>query len=345
MDNMSTSVIRPRDQLSRPLRDLRISLLDQCNFRCTYCMPVKKFHENYQFLKKNERLNHDEIIRMAKILVPMGVSKIRLTGGEPLLDKNVAHLVEKINQIEGIEDLALTTNATLLKKKAQDLANAGLDRITISLDSIDQEVFYKMNGNRGNVVDVMEGIEAAEKAGLFPIKINTVIQRGVNEHTMMNLLEHFKGSGHIVRLIEFMDVGNQNNWNLKDVVTAKELLDMIQDKWPVSPVNESYRGEVAKRYSYNDGSGEIGFITSVSKPFCGDCSRARLSADGVLYTCLFANHGTDIKQLLRSNASDVEIHNVFSNLWMARNDRYSETRKSYKPDESLKKIEMYRMGG
>jgi cyclic pyranopterin phosphate synthase len=308
-------------------------------------MPVKKFHENYQFLTKNERLNHEEIIRLVKIVVPMGVSKIRLTGGEPLLDKNVAQLVEKINQIEGIDDLALTTNATLLKKKAQDLANAGLDRITISLDSIDQETFYKMNGNRGNVSDVIEGIEAAEKAGLLPIKINTVVQRGVNEHTIIDLLERFKGSGHIVRLIEFMDVGNQNNWNLKDVVSAKELLTMIQNKWPVSPVDKAYRGEVAKRYSYDDGSGEIGFITSVSKPFCGDCSRARLSADGVLYTCLFANHGTDIKELLRGDASDREIHNLFSKVWMARNDRYSETRKSYKPDESLKKIEMYRMGG
>ena len=345
MSNMSTPMIGPRDQLRRPLRDLRISLLDQCNFRCTYCMPVKKFHENYQFLTKNERLNHEEIIRLVKIVVPMGVSKIRLTGGEPLLDKNVAQLVEKINQIEGIDDLALTTNATLLKKKAQDLANAGLDRITISLDSIDQETFYKMNGNRGNVSDVIEGIEAAEKAGLLPIKINTVVQRGVNEHTIIDLLEHFKGSGHIVRLIEFMDVGNQNNWNLKDVVSAKELLTMIQNKWPVSPVDKAYRGEVAKRYSYDDGSGEIGFITSVSKPFCGDCSRARLSADGVLYTCLFANHGTDIKELLRGDASDREIHNLFSKVWMARNDRYSETRKSYKPDESLKKIEMYRMGG
>ena len=202
-----------------------------------------------------------------------------------------------------------------------------------------------MNGNRGNVSDVIEGIEAAEKAGLLPIKINTVVQRGVNEHTIIDLLEHFKGSGHIVRLIEFMDVGNQNNWNLKDVVTAKELLTMIQNKWPVSPVDKAYRGEVAKRYSYDDGSGEIGFITSVSKPFCGDCSRARLSADGVLYTCLFANHGTDIKELLRGDASDREIHNLFSKVWMARNDRYSETRKSYKPDESLKKIEMYRMGG
>ena len=345
MSNMSTPMIGPRDQLRRPLRDLRISLLDQCNFRCTYCMPVKKFHENYQFLTKNERLNHEEIIRLVKIVVPMGVSKIRLTGGEPLLDKNVAQLVEKINQIEGIDDLALTTNATLLKKKAQDLANAGLDKITISLDSIDQETFYKMNGNRGNVSDVIEGIEAAEKAGLLPIKINTVVQRGVNEHTIIDLLEHFKGSGHIVRLIEFMDVGNQNNWNLKDVVSAKELLTMIQNKWPVSPVDKAYRGEVAKRYSYDDGSGEIGFITSVSKPFCGDCSRARLSADGVLYTCLFANHGTDIKELLRGDASDREIHNLFSKVWMARNDRYSETRKSYKPDESLKKIEMYRMGG
>lgn len=345
MSNLSTTAIGPRDQLRRPLRDLRISLLDQCNFRCTYCMPVKKFHENYQFLKRNERINHEEIIRLVKIVVPMGVTKIRLTGGEPLLDKNVAQLVEKINKIDGIDDLALTTNATLLKKKAQDLANAGLDRITISLDSIDQDVFYKMNGNRGNVSDVIEGIEAAEKAGLSPIKINTVVQRGVNEHTIIDLLNHFKGSGHIVRLIEFMDVGNQNNWNLEDVVTAKELLTMIQSKWPLSPAKETYRGEVAKRYLYDDGSGEVGFITSVSSPFCGDCSRARLSADGVLYTCLFANKGTDIKTLLRDGSSDQDIENVFTRVWLARNDRYSELRNSHLPNESPKKIEMYRMGG
>ena len=345
MSNISTSVIGPRDQLKRPLKDLRISLLDQCNFRCTYCMPVKKFHENYQFLKRNERISHEEIIRLVKIVVPMGVTKIRLTGGEPLLDKNIAQLVEKINNIDGIDDLALTTNATLLKKKAQDLANAGLDRITISLDSIDQDVFFKMNGNRGNVSDVIEGIEAAEKAGLTPIKINTVVQRGVNEHTIIDLLKYFKGSGHIVRLIEFMDVGNQNNWNLEDVISAKELLTMIQKKWPLSPVKETYRGEVAKRYLYDDGSGEIGFITSVSRPFCGDCSRARLSADGVLYTCLFTNKGTDIKVLLRDGSSDQDIENLFTKIWLARDDRYSELRHTYKPNESEKKIEMYRMGG
>ncbi len=343
MNTSNSKITGPRDQLKRPLRDLRISLLDQCNFRCTYCMPIKKYHKNYQFLSKNQRLDHDEIVRLVGILVPMGVSKIRLTGGEPLLDKNITRLIESINNIQGIDDLALTTNASLLKDKAKSLAKAGLNRITISLDSINQDVFFKMNGNRGKVSEVMQGIEAAENAGLLPIKINTVVQRGVNDHSVLDLLAHFRGTGHIVRLIEFMDVGTQNNWNRDSVVTANELLSMIENKWPVSPIEKTYKGEVAKRYVYDDGAGEIGFITSVSKPFCGDCSRARLSADGVLYTCLFASQGADIKSLLRSGASDEEIESEFTRIWLSRNDRYSEQRSG--SVAKTQKIEMYRMGG
>lgn len=343
MKTSSSIIIGPRDQLKRPLRDLRISLLDQCNFRCTYCMPEKKYHKNYQFLTKNQRLNHDEIVRLVRILVPMGVSKIRLTGGEPLLDKNIIQLIGSINNIQGIDDLALTTNGSLLRDKAKDLAKAGLNRITISLDSINQDVFFKMNGNRGRVSEVLQSIDAAEDAGLLPIKINTVVQRGVNDHSVLDLLDHFRGTGHIVRLIEFMDVGTQNNWNRDSVVTASELLSMIEKKWPVSPIEKTYKGEVAKRYTYDDGAGEIGFITSVSKPFCGDCSRARLSADGVLYTCLFANQGTDIKGLLRSGVSDEGIKNEFTQIWLSRNDRYSEQRSA--SVEKIQKIEMYRMGG
>jgi len=308
-------------------------------------MPIKKYHENYQFLQKKERLNHDEIVRLVKIAVPLGVTKVRLTGGEPLLDKNIGSLVEKLNNIDGIDDLALTTNATLLKYRAKELANAGLHRITVSLDSLNQDVFFKLNGNRGKVSDILEGIEVAEEAAFSQIKINTVVQRGVNDHTILDLLSHFRGTGHIVRLIEFMDVGNQNNWSYDSVVTAKEILEKIETKWSVTPLEETYKGEVAKRYAYNDGEGEIGFITSVSRPFCGDCSRARLSADGKLYTCLFASDGTDFRTLLRGGASDEEIYNTFSRLWLDRTDRYSELRSKEESIQAFKKVEMYRIGG
>jgi len=308
-------------------------------------MPIKKYHENYQFLQKKERLNHDEIVRLVKIAVPLGVTKVRLTGGEPLLDKNIGSLVEKLNSIDGIDDLALTTNATLLKYRAKELVNVGLHRITVSLDSLNQDVFFKLNGNRGKVSDILEGIEVAEEAGFSKIKINTVVQRGVNDHTILDLLSHFRGTGHIVRLIEFMDVGNQNNWSYDSVVTAKEILEKIEAKWSVTPLQETHKGEVAKRYAYNDGEGEIGFITSVSRPFCGDCSRARLSADGKLYTCLFASDGTDLRTLLRGGASDEEIYNIFSRLWLDRTDRYSELRSKEKSIQAFKKVEMYRIGG
>ena len=337
--------IPPRDTYNRPISDLRVSLLDQCNFRCTYCMPEREFHSEYQFLKKHQRLSHEEIFRIVRIAVELGVTKVRLTGGEPLLDKNISKLINLISQVKEIEDLALTTNGVLLRKHANDLMKAGLHRITISLDSIDEDIFNKMNGNRASVREVLDGIEAAEKAGFDKIKINTVIQRGVNDDSIVSLLDHFRGTGHIVRLIEFMDVGNQNDWKLDNVVTAKEMLKIIEQHWEVIPLEKTYAGEVAKRYKYKDGKGEIGFITSISEPFCSNCGRVRLSADGMLYTCLFASVGTDLRKLLRSDASDQEIKNVIFNRWLERNDRYSETRNNQATDITEKKIEMYRMGG
>jgi len=338
--------IGPRDRLQRPLQDLRISLLDRCNFRCPYCMPESKFHADYRFLQKAERLSHDEIVRVASVAVRLGVSKLRLTGGEPLLDRKVPALVARLRELDGVDDLALTTNATLLAPQAGALAAAGLDRVTISLDSLDAGVFRAMSGNRGDLDRVLEGIAAAERAGLAPIKINAVVQRGVNDHTVMGLLEHFRGTGHIVRLIEFMDVGNRNGWRLEEVVPSRELLQRIDQRWPLEPIGRNYPGEVARRYRYADGGGEIGFISSVTEPFCGSCSRARLSADGNLYTCLFATAGHDIRKPLRNGATDDELADLLAGIWSRRTDRYSELRGRATADEQpLRKVEMYRMGG
>lgn len=334
------------DSLGRPLHDLRISLLDRCNFRCPYCMPEAEFNADYQFLKRQQLLAHEEIARIARIAVSLGVSKLRLTGGEPLLDKKVPDLVRTLARLPGVEDLALTTNGSLLAANAERLAGAGLHRVTVSLDSLDDDVFRRMSGNRGELAKVLQGIAAAERAGLTPIKINTVVQRGVNDHTVMDLLEHFRGTGHIVRLIEFMDVGNRNAWKREEVVPSRELLLRIGERWPVQPVGKRYAGEVAKRYAYEDGQGEIGFISSVTAPFCGACSRARLSADGVLYTCLFATSGTSLKEPLRQGASDAELADLLSRTWLRRADRYSELRRAdgrERPAEN--KVEMYRMGG
>lgn len=332
--------------MARPLHDLRISLLDQCNFRCPYCMPESEFHSEYEFLSKQQRLNYDEIIRVATAAAQLGVSKIRLTGGEPLLDKNIATLLERLSSLHGIDDLALTTNAMLLAPLAQRLADAGLHRVTISLDSLDNDVFRKMSGGRGDLQRVLAGIDAAAAAGLGPIKINVVVQKGVNDHTVLDLLAHFRGSGHIVRLIEFMDVGNRNGWRMDQVVPSRQLLAEIAARWPLRAVGRNYPGEVARRYEYEDGAGEIGFITSVTEPFCGDCSRARLSADGKLYTCLFANKGTDLRELLRSDADDSELRDVLSSIWLQRADRYSELRRPQLAEHHvLKKVEMYRIGG
>lgn len=336
----------PRDTLGRPLRDLRISLLDQCNFRCPYCMPEAEFHADYQFLTRKNRLSHDEIVRIASVAVPLGVSKLRLTGGEPLLDKNVVDLVARLAKIPGVDDLALTTNAVLLAPLAERLASAGLQRVTISLDSLDTTVFRAMSGGRGDIDKVLQGITAAERAGLSPIKINAVVQRGVNDHTVLPLLEHFRGTPHIVRMIEYMDVGNRNNWRESQVVPSRELVQTIGANWPLRPVDPSYTGEVARRYQYLDGQGEVGFISSVTEPFCGTCSRARLSADGVLYTCLFASVGTSVRDPLRDGISDSELAELLSRIWIGRSDRYSEIRQPDKTQtQVIKKVEMYRVGG
>lgn len=334
------------DTLNRPMQDLRISLLDRCNFRCPYCMPEAKFHADYQFLSRSERLGHDEILRIAGIAVDFGVSKLRLTGGEPLLDKKVHQLVASLGALEGVDDLALTTNGVLLAPVAKQLAEAGLHRVTISLDSMDETVFSDMSGGRGDVSKVLEGIAAAEAAGLAPIKVNVVVQKGVNDHTVLDVLDHFRGTGHIVRLIEFMDVGNRNGWTMSQVVPSKDVLQAIHARWPVRPVGRNYPGEVARRYRYLDGRGEIGFISSVTEPFCGSCSRARLSADGKLYTCLFATDGTDLRTPLRDGASDQELAAIIAGVWQQRTDRYSETRTTDDTEQPLvNKVEMYRMGG
>jgi cyclic pyranopterin phosphate synthase len=334
------------DALARPLHDLRISLLDQCNFRCPYCMPEAMFNSEYEFLKRQQRLTYDEIIKVAAAAASLGVSKIRLTGGEPLLDKNICELIERIVALPGIEDVALTTNGMLLKPLAERLVAAGLHRATVSLDSMDRDIFRNMSGGRGNLEQVLEGLKAAGDAGLGPIKINVVVQKGVNDHTVLDLLENFRGTGTIVRLIEFMDVGNRNGWQMNQVVPSRELLEQVQKRWPLRAVGKNYPGEVARRYEYVDGAGEIGFISSVTEPFCGDCSRARLSADGMLYTCLFANQGTDLRETLRKGADDDEMRGILSSIWLQRADRYSELRH---PDLAehhvLKKVEMYRIGG
>ena len=335
-----------RDTCGRPLQDLRISLLDRCNFRCPYCMPAAEYTEDYQFLSRKERLNHDEIFRVARIAVELGVSKLRITGGEPLLDRNVSDLVARLAALDGVDDLALTTNGVLLGPVAERLADAGLHRVTISLDSLDDSVFQTMSGNRGDTAKVLAGIAAAEAAGLAPIKINVVVQRGVNDHTVLDTLEHFRGSGHIVRLIEFMDVGNRNGWSMEQVVASRDTLRANQSRWPLRPEGRNYPGEVARRYQYLDGEGEIGFISSVTEPFCGACSRARLSADGTLYTCLFATEGTSLRTALRDGSGDDVIADILTAVWLERTDRYSETRKPEPVEKPLvNKVEMYRMGG
>ena len=335
-----------RDALERPLHDLRISLLDRCNFRCPYCMPESEFHEDYQFLTKSQRLTHDEILKVARVATSLGVSKLRLTGGEPLLDKKLPSLVKGLAELPGVEDLALTTNGMLLAPVAQELAAAGLQRVTISLDSLDEEVFRQMSGGRGDLGTVMQAIDAAAAAGLAPIKINVVVERAVNDHTVLDLLDHFRGTGHIVRLIEYMDVGNRNGWRMDQVVPSRELLEQVEARWPLRRIDRNYPGEVARRYEYADGQGEIGFISSVTEPFCGSCSRARLSSDGMLYPCLFANRGTDLREPLRNNADDDELADILSRIWLQRADRYSELRR---PDvaehHALSKVEMYRIGG
>lgn len=309
-------------------------------------MPEDEFHSAYEFLRKQQRLTYDEIIQVVRVATGLGVGKIRLTGGEPLLDKNIAELIGRLTDLPLVKDLALTTNGMLLAAAAQKLAKAGLHRVTVSLDSLDDGVFSHMSGGRGDVSKVLAGISAAEDAGLDPIKINVVVQRGVNDHTIIDLLEYFRGTGHIVRLIEFMDVGNRNGWRMDQVMPSGKVLELVQQRWPLRAMDKNYTGEVARRYKYVDGEGEIGFISSVTEPFCGNCSRARLSADGMLYTCLFATHGTDLREPLRNGADDSELRDMLSQIWLQRADRYSELRQPGLAEAHvLRKVEMYRIGG
>jgi len=335
----------PHDRLGRPLRDLRISVMDRCNFRCPYCMPRERFHEHYAFLKTTERLSFEEIVRLTRLFVPLGVRKLRITGGEPLLRANLPDLIADLNVIQGVEDIALTTNGVLLGKYASELKAAGLSRVTVSLDSLDQDTFARMNGGLGKVGDVLDGIEHALAAGLGPIKINTVVQRGVNEGSVLPLVEHFRGTGMTVRFIEYMDVGNRNDWHQELVVPSRDLMARIIERWPMHVVKPEYAGEVARRYAFDDGRGEVGFISSVTQPFCGNCSRARLSSDGQIYTCLFAQEGTDLRGPLRAGADDEELSRIIRGTWAARADRYSEQRVVLRQRAAGHKIEMNYIGG
>jgi GTP 3',8-cyclase len=335
--------MRMFDRLERPLHDLRISVTDRCNFRCTYCMPKEVFGRDFHFLPHAELLSFEEITRLAKIFIACGVEKIRITGGEPLLRRDLEKLVAMLSPLEGLKDLTLTTNGSLLARKAAALKAAGLQRVSVSLDSLDDAVFQKMNDVDFPVARVLEGIDAARRAGLSPVKINVVVKRGMNERTLVDVARHFRGSGCIVRFIEYMDVGTTNGWRLDDVVSAREIFEMIHAELPLEPLDPHYRGEVARRYRFHDGQGEIGIIASVTQPFCGDCTRARLSSDGQLFTCLFASAGHDLRALVRSGQSDDEIKTFLANVWRARTDRYSEIRASL--THPLPRVEMSRIGG
>jgi cyclic pyranopterin phosphate synthase len=331
------------DTLARPLKDLRISVLDRCNLRCTYCMPEESLHARGVFLRPHYLLSDGEIEMLVRVFVRLGVHKVRLTGGEPLLRPGFVELVSRISAIEGITDLALTTNAVLLPRHAQALKKAGLGRITVSLDSLDESVFQQMAGFRGSVKEVLDGIKAAEQAGFRNLKINTVVQRKVNDHTVVDLVAHFRKSGHTVRLIEFMDVGNVNHWNRELVVPSADLLKVIHDRWALQPVAKQPTGETARRYEFTDGAGEIGFISSITEPFCGDCSRARITADGLFYSCLFSARGTVLRDRIRDGMGLDELTEVIRDLWTKRADRYSELRG--KLARAQPHVEMYRMGG
>ena len=334
------------DTMGRPLKDLRISVTDRCNFRCTYCMPAEIFGESYKFLPKNEILSFEEIARLARIFVEFGVNKLRITGGEPLLRTDLHKLIAMLTGMPGLEDLTLTTNAFLLPQQAQQLKDAGLQRVTISLDTLDDEVFKEMNGRGISIDRVLKGIDAAAAVGLAPIKINAVVQKGVNDHTVVDLARHFKGSGHIVRFIEYMDVGNRNGWKWDQVVPAAEIVQQIDAEMPLEPVDSNYPGEVANRYRYRDGQGEIGVISSVSQPFCANCTRSRLSTDGKLYTCLFASTGVSLRDEMRAGASDDDLRDLIARIWTRRADRYSEERTELASLQNVPaKVEMYQIGG
>jgi cyclic pyranopterin phosphate synthase len=334
-----------RDALRRPLHDLRISVIDRCNFRCTYCMPEDQYALDHVFLGKDQRLRFEEIERIARAFVALGVRKLRLTGGEPLLRRDLHELVRQLARIPDVEDIALTTNGVLLPRVARTLREAGLQRLTVSLDSLDADTFRDLSGGRGEVAEVLAGIAAAEAAGFTRIKLNCVVLRGVNDHQVADLAERFRGTPHVVRFIEYMDVGTLNRWSAANVVPSAELLARLAARWPLRALEPNYRGEVAQRYAWADGAGEIGFISSVSQPFCGDCSRARLSADGRLYTCLFARTGFDLRGPLRDGAGDEELIRLIGGRWGQRADRYSELRAELRKAGNPEKVEMFSIGG
>jgi GTP 3',8-cyclase len=338
-----TAAPGPRDALGRPLRDLRISVTDRCNFRCGYCMPAELFGEHYEFLPRAELLTFEEIERLARLFVGLGVAKLRVTGGEPLLRADLPELVAMLAAIPGVDDLALTTNGHLLSRFAEPLARAGLSRVTVSIDSHDEEVFRRMSGGFSSPARVLEGIAAAERAGLAPIKLNCVVERGANDHTVVELARRFRGTGHIVRFIEYMDVGTMNAWDPTKVVPAREIVARIDAELPLEPAEANYPGEVARRWRYRDGSGEVGVIASVTQPFCGDCTRARLSAEGKLSTCLFSAIGTDLRAPVRSGAPDAELRALLERVWGTRADRYSELRTE--ATSHLPRVEMFALGG
>lgn len=334
-----------RDHLGRPLKDLRISVMDRCNFRCIYCMPEEKFHSGFNFLKSSERLSFDEILRVTKLFTDLGVSKIRITGGEPLLRVNLTELIGDLSTLKKIEDIALTTNGVLLKKYSEELKACGLNRITVSLDSIDPEQFRKMSGGRGNLETVLEGIDAALSVGFKKLKINAVIKRGTNDDQVIEMIDYFKDQSVIIRFIEYMDVGNLNQWKLNETVGSDEIIKKLSEKWQLDPLDKNYEGETAQRYQIDGSETEIGLISSVTKPFCGSCTRARLSSDGKLYNCLFASEGKDIRSWVRDGRSDEYIKNELASIWKERRDRYSELRYSDEIDNTDEKVEMYYIGG
>ena len=332
------------DSRQRPLHDLRISVTDRCTFRCTYCMPKEVFGRDYVFLARQELLSFEEIARLARVFVKLGVKKIRLTGGEPMLRRDFEKLVAMLAEIEGLEDIAMTTNGSLLTpERAVALKQAGLNRVTVSLDSLDDETFKSMNDVGFPVAKVLEAIDSAAAAGLAPVKIDMVVKRGVNEDHIIEMARHFRGSGQILRFIEYMDVGSTNGWQMGDVVSAKEILETLSHEWPLEPMAPNYFGEVAERYRYADGAGEVGIIASVTLPFCGACTRARLSADGELYTCLFGVKGHDLRTLLRDGSSDEQLEAAVRRIWSVRDDRYSEIRSE--DTIGLRKVEMSKIGG
>ena len=334
----------PRDLRSRALTDLRISVIDRCNFRCPYCMPEDDYPRDHRFLSKAQRLRFEEIERLARIFSGLGVRKLRLTGGEPLLRRELPELVRQLAGIEGIDDLAMTTNGSLLPASVRALRDAGLQRITLSVDTLDADAYRRLSGGRGEVGALHAAIDAAVDAGFKSLKLNSVVMRGVNDAHVLDMVDHFRGSGHVLRFIEYMDVGTCNEWRRDLVVPSAELRERIDARWPLQALPANYGGEVARRWAFADGGGELGFISSVSEPFCGDCTRARLSADGRLYTCLFANAGHDLLGPLRAGASDAELAALIAAVWSARDDRYSEIRGGSEA-AARKRVEMYEIGG